>query len=73
MQKHQPMGVNNKDRMILSGMPEQPWETYDMTREQVVEAIAASMGTKDNIGLKEEAKKVEISCCSRVASINWEN
>ena len=32
----------------------------------MVEAIPASMGSKDDADSKEEAKKVEISCCSRV-------
>ena len=44
----------------------QAWETNDTTKERVVEAIAASMGLKDDADLRKEAKKVEISCWSRV-------
>ena len=54
------------NNIILSGMPKEPWESYESTKGRVIKAIAASMGSKDDSTLKEEAKKVEITCCSRV-------
>ena len=56
--------VNN---IILSGMPEAPWERYETTKERVVEAIASTMGSKDD-DIKAEARKIEINCCSRIGS-----
>ena len=32
--------------IMLSGMPEQPWESYESTKERVMEAIATSIGLK---------------------------
>ena len=56
------------NNIMLSGMPEQPWESYESTKERVVEAIATSMGSKDDADVKSEAKKIEILCCSRVGA-----
>ena len=33
------------NNIILSGMPEAPWERYETTKERVVEAIASTMGS----------------------------
>ena len=56
------------NNIMLSGMPEQPWEMYESTKERVVEAIATSMGSKDDANVRAEAKKIEITCCSRVGT-----
>ena len=56
------------NNIILSGMPEAPWERYETTKERVVEAIASTMGSKDDDIIKAEARKTEISCCSRIGS-----
>ena len=56
------------NNIILSGMPEVPWERYETTKERVVEAIASTMGSKDDDIIKAEARKIEISCCSRIGS-----
>ena len=58
--------LNNN--IIISGMPEQPWEPYEVTKERITEVIASSMGLKDDPITKEEAKKVEIMCCSRLGT-----
>ena len=49
-------------------MPEQLWEMYKATKERVVEAIATSMGSKDDASVRAEAKKIEITCDSRVGT-----
>ena len=54
------------NNIILSGMPEAPWERYETTKERVIEAIASTMGSKDDEAIKAEARKIEISCCSRI-------
>ena len=56
------------NNIMLSGMPEQPLESYESTKERVIEAIASSMGSKDDEAIKVEVKKVEIMCCSRVGT-----
>ena len=38
-------------------MPEQPWEPYEVTKERIPEVIASSMGSNDDLRIKEEAKK----------------
>ena len=53
-------------------MPEQPWEPYESTKEMLVEAILASMGSKDDESIKAEANKVGITCCSRVGTYRLE-
>ena len=58
--------LNNN--IIINGMPEQPWEPYEVTKERITEVIASSMGSKDDPSTKEEAKKVEITCCSRLGT-----
>ena len=56
------------NNIMLSGMPEVLWERYETTKERVVEAIASTMGSKDDDIIKAEARKIEISCCSRIGS-----
>ena len=63
--------LNNN--IIINGMPEQPWETYEVTKERITEVIASSMGLMDDPSIKEEAKKVEITCCSRLGTYKLGN
>ena len=58
--------LNNN--IIVNGMPEQPWEPYEVTKERITEVITSSMGSSDGPRIKEEAKKVEITCCSRLGT-----
>ena len=60
--------VQLNNNIIINGMPEQPWEPYEVTKERITEVIASSMGSKDDLITKEEAKKVEITCCSRLGT-----
>ena len=47
------------NNILLSGIPEQPWEPYESTKERVIEVIEAVMA---------EARKINITCCSRVGT-----
>ena len=60
------------NNIMLSRMLEQPWELYASTKERVVDAIASSMGSMDDATVKEEAKKVEITCYSKVGTYRLE-
>ena len=48
------------------GVPEQPWETYDLIKQRVVDTVAALKGISNDPANLEEAQKVEISYCNRV-------
>ena len=54
-----------ENNVIISGMQEQPRETYDTTKERVIDTIVAAMGCEDQETAQMEAQKIEISCCSR--------
>ena len=47
-------------------MPEATQERYEITKEIVIEAIASMMGANNDEQAKSEARKVEISYCSRI-------
>ena len=49
--------IQLENNIIISGQPEQPWETYDSTKERVFDTITASMTT---------ARKITITNCKRV-------
>ena len=53
------------NNMIISGMQEQPWETNDTTKEKVIDTIVAAMGGEDKEAAQLEARKIDITCCSR--------
>ena len=53
------------NNVIINGMDEQPWECYETTKERVYDTIAAAMGIQDKNEAMVEARKIEISCCSR--------
>ena len=48
--------LNNN--IIVNSMSKQPWEPYEVTKERIT----------DYPRIKEEAKKVEITCCSRLGT-----
>ena len=54
-----------ENNVIISGMQEQPWETYDTTKERIIDTIVAAMGGEDQETAQLEARKIEITCCSR--------
>ena len=49
-------------------MPEQPWETYECTKERMIDAIASMMGSRDDTKVRSEARKVEIAFCSMIGT-----
>ena len=58
--------LNNN--IIANGMPEQPWEPHEVTKERITEVIVSSMGLEDDPRTKEKAKEVEITCVSRLGT-----
>ena len=57
------------NKVIISGIPEQQWENYDLTKQQVFDIIAASKGTSNDVEALIEAQKTEILYCTRVGWI----
>ena len=47
-------------------MQEQSWENYTTTKERVFDTIVAAMGGQDRSAVLQEARKIEITCCSRI-------
>ena len=56
--------------VIITGIPEQQWENYKSTKQRVFDTIAASKGMSNNPYVLAEAKKTEISYCTRVGHFN---
>ena len=52
------------NNVIISSMQEQSWESYDTTKECVIDTIVAAMGGNDKEVARIEAKKIDIMCCS---------
>ena len=45
------------NKVIITGMQEQPWESYDTTKERQYDTIAAAMGTQDQaLALKKHVR-----------------
>ena len=55
-----------ENNVIISGQPEQPWETYDLMKQHVIDTIVSTMGPSTDNVTRQEASKIEISSCSRV-------
>ena len=55
-----------ENNVIISGQPEQPWETYDLMKQHVIDTIASTMGSSSDNVTRQEASKIEISSCGRV-------
>ena len=45
------------NNVIIMGIPEQTWESYDTTKRRVIDTIAASKGTSNDPTALEEAQK----------------
>ena len=54
------------NNVIISGMQEQPWEGYTTTKERVYETIASAMGESNLEGTMKDARKIDITCCTRI-------
>ena len=54
------------NNVIISGMQEQPWEGYTMTKERVYKTIASAMGGSNLEETMKDARKIDITCCTRI-------
>ena len=53
------------NNLIITGIPENKWESYSHTKQRVTDTIAASIGTKNDPAALAQAEKVEILYCTR--------
>ena len=54
------------NNVIITGIPEQTWESYDHTKQRVIDSAIASLGSSTSLEVLEDARKTEISYCTRV-------
>ena len=54
------------NNVIITGTPEQQWDSYTLTKQRVYDMIAASKGTSNDPEAITEARKIEISYCTRI-------
>ena len=54
------------NNVIITGISENPWEGYEVTKQRVCDTIAASIGEVGDASCQERAQQTEIACCSRV-------
>ena len=55
-----------KNNIIISGVPENQWETYETTKARVHDTIASSIPNGNRDEALEEARCIEIVCCTRI-------
>ena len=53
------------NNVIITGVAEQTWETYEHTKQWVIDTVVASLGKTVNPSEIEEAKWIDISYCTR--------
>ena len=56
-----------RNSIVISGMAETKWEPYEATKTRVYETIASTLPIADLKSAMEEAKKVNLVCCSRIS------
>ena len=61
------------NNVILTGIPEGPYEQYSITKLRVQEMIAHTIGSGDVNDDLEKAKAIEITRCSRVGKFRHNN
>ena len=54
-----------ENNVMISGQLEQPWESYELTKERVLDMIAASLGSTDMEIARKTARNTKISSCRR--------
>ena len=54
------------NNIIITGIPEQTWKSYDHTKQRVFDTVIASLGSNASPKALEDAKKTEISNSTRV-------
>ena len=52
------------NNVIIRQQPKQPWEQYESTKDHVIDMLAATLGPSTDPMVLQEARKVEIQCCS---------
>ena len=55
-----------ENNIMISGQLEQPWESYELTKERVLDMIAAFLGSTDMELARRTARNTEISSCRRI-------
>ena len=55
-----------RNNIIISGIPEGKWETYDTTVARIYDTIATAFSSGDIDRALEEARQIEIVCCNRI-------
>ena len=55
-----------RNNIVINGMAETKWEPYEVTKTRVYETIASTLPIGDLKSAMEEAKKVDLVCCSRI-------
>ena len=55
-----------RNNIIISGIPEGKWETYDTTVSRIYDTIASAFSSGDIDQAMEEARQIEIVSCNRI-------
>ena len=55
-----------ENNVLISGQPEEPWETYERTKERVLDTIAASLSSLEKEAVMKTVKNTKISSCKRI-------
>ena len=55
-----------KNNIIINGVAETKWEPYEITKTRVYETIASTLLKGDLMASMEEARKIDLVCCSRI-------
>ena len=54
------------NNVIITGVAEQTWETYEHTKQRVIDTVVASLGKTENTSEIEVEKGTDISYCTRL-------
>ena len=54
------------NNVIITGVAEQTWETYEHTKQRVIDTVVASLGKTENTSEIKVAKGTDISYCTRL-------
>ena len=54
------------NNVIITGVAEQTWETYEHTKQRVLDTVVASLGKTENTTEIEAARNTNISYCTRL-------
>ena len=61
------------NNVIITGIPEQQWESYVLMKQRVYDTIAASKGTSNDQEHVNEVRKIEITYCTRIGKYRPNN